>query len=302
MALGNDGRAEAGQRRYYKYMSRATGRVVLQDRTLRWSTPATLNDPFDNQFDLHIRIDRELTSARSKAKLWGAYLGVDLPPADTAAGQLVRELCNRRPNLNRFQFESAIGTSILQGLRGLDQYVERMQGEIRPHVARHKLLCLALAGDDIPMWTYYGENHKGVVLCFRDAPGQDSPWSAGKAVRYQQEMPTLLNEEELSDVICGRTHIDPFAVMEKIVFTKSLAWAHEREWRIFSGIGRSPEAPFEDIPFGVAELEAAILGCLMPADDRRAFSELVRNQFPNAELREATRHDRNFELVIGPLA
>jgi hypothetical protein len=67
---------------------------------------------------------------------------------------------------------------------------------------------------------------------------------------------------------------------------------------VFSGVGRFPEAPFEDIPFGAVELQAAILGCLMPADDRREISDLLRERYPNAELREAIRHDRNFELAI----
>jgi hypothetical protein len=38
----------------FKYVSREVGKLVLANRTLRWSTPGTLNDPYDMQFDLQL--------------------------------------------------------------------------------------------------------------------------------------------------------------------------------------------------------------------------------------------------------
>src|SRR4051794_34870497 len=45
---------------FYKYMSPATAHAVLGNQTLRWSTPGTLNDPYDMQFDLKYEVDRGL--------------------------------------------------------------------------------------------------------------------------------------------------------------------------------------------------------------------------------------------------
>jgi hypothetical protein len=72
----------------YKYMSRQTGRVVLANRTLRWSTPRTLNDPYDVQFDLHIDVDREAVRAASLDKMWDAFYGNAPAPVGNRFGAL----------------------------------------------------------------------------------------------------------------------------------------------------------------------------------------------------------------------
>lgn len=63
---------------FFKYMTRATGRIVLKNRTLRWSTPGTLNDPYDMQFDLHIDVDREEAKKLVDANLWDAFYSDDV--------------------------------------------------------------------------------------------------------------------------------------------------------------------------------------------------------------------------------
>ena len=45
---------------FFKYMSRDAALATLQNGTLRWSTPPTLNDPFDMQFAFQLRIDKEV--------------------------------------------------------------------------------------------------------------------------------------------------------------------------------------------------------------------------------------------------
>ena len=55
---------------FFKYMSRDTGRIVLENRTLRWSTPGTLNDPYDVQFDLQFDIKRDVVKQTTLDKMW----------------------------------------------------------------------------------------------------------------------------------------------------------------------------------------------------------------------------------------
>lgn len=300
MALAQDGAVATAldDRRYYKYMSRATARIVLENRTLRWSTPEMLNDPFDNQFDLHVDINLDRARDLCVAKLWGAYVGIY--HAGGAAGEVLNRLRQAQPRLSRAVFEENILPALEGGLARLDDHARTMNEALRPARAQHKVLCLALTGTDIPMWSYYAENHRGVVLCFRSRA--DSPWEAGRAVEYLNEMPRLLDEEALSDLISGRAGMDPMVIMRKSVFTKAKAWAHEQEWRIFTGVGRTAEAPFEDILFGVDELDGVIFGCLTPQRDRDALADLVRRRYPQAQLLEAARHDRKFELVTRAMA
>jgi hypothetical protein len=74
----------------YKYMNAGTGRIVLSNGTLRWSTPATLNDPFDVQFDLGFVIDKAKAKSAALEKLWAAQYGVEPAPVGNIVGELMR--------------------------------------------------------------------------------------------------------------------------------------------------------------------------------------------------------------------
>ena len=53
---------------FYKYVTTATGRIILENGTLRWSAPAVLNDPFDMQFAFQIPQDLDAVKALATEK------------------------------------------------------------------------------------------------------------------------------------------------------------------------------------------------------------------------------------------
>jgi hypothetical protein len=54
---------------FFKYVTPDTGRKILENGTLRWSTPQLLNDPFDMQFAFQLRIDRQSVRTMAGDKL-----------------------------------------------------------------------------------------------------------------------------------------------------------------------------------------------------------------------------------------
>ena len=60
---------------FFKYMSEGTAKIVLKNRTLRWSTTSQLNDPFEMQFDLSLKADKALVKERVLEQLWALYSG-----------------------------------------------------------------------------------------------------------------------------------------------------------------------------------------------------------------------------------
>jgi hypothetical protein len=70
----------------FNYVSREVGRAVLTNRTLRWSTPGTLNDPYDMQFDLRVDIDKEAVKTPALGKLWEGHYGKQPAPAGNRLG------------------------------------------------------------------------------------------------------------------------------------------------------------------------------------------------------------------------
>jgi hypothetical protein len=286
---------------FFKYVSRHVGRTILENRTLRWSTPGTLNDPYDAQFDLHIEVDREEVRRKALQKLWDAHYGPEPAPVGNALGVLIRLFRGRFPRLTREEFNREFGEAIDQGLARMEQALPTFQREIRAEISRSKILCLTEAPGSIPMWSYYAEQHQGLLLKFRSIAELDSPWVTARPIRYHADMPRLLDADFLADLTSGRARLEPSTISDRLIYTKSVEWAHEREWRIYSGTGRNAEALYEDLPFHPLELEAVIFGCRMPNEDRIGFSNLTRQRYPHAELYQMTQSARNFQLELAPI-
>ena len=90
---------------FYKYVTASTGLAILQNRTLRWGSPPTLNDPFDMQFDLQLRVDREAVRRRAADKQWDHLNGRLLDRPLNRLGRLIRTGAARYRNREHFDEE-----------------------------------------------------------------------------------------------------------------------------------------------------------------------------------------------------
>jgi hypothetical protein len=276
-----DARAPAS---LYKYVSRHVGELILKNRTLRWSTPGTLNDPYDMQFDLRLDLDKEAVKATALGKLWAAFYSSEPVQAGNRFGAAIKLLRGQFPPLNKEEFNQHFGKAIDENLAGMDAALPDLQKDLRAHLATCKILCLTGAPDKLLMWYRYAEQGSGMVLRFKDAPGVDSPWSGARRIKYYANMPLLVDNDYLADMLSGRASMDAQSILHHMVYSKSLEWAYEREWRIFTGQGRDPEAKFENVQFNAQELDAVIFGHRMSDVDRNAIAEITRRQYPHAQL------------------
>lgn len=282
---------------FFKYMGTKTGRVVIESQSLRWSTPGRLNDPYDIQFDLKFEFNREAVKVSTLNKLWEAYSGKPVPVGNEL-GLLMMYFRQRCPGWTREKFEGGMSAAIDEGFNRAEASLPRVSTETRALMAKSKVLCLTTTPDNSLMWTHYAEAHKGVVLRFRNIPELDSPYVMAKPVQYVQEMPVLMNEDFISDMMSGRVSLSPPSILDRMVYTKSSEWAYENEWRIYSGAGRNPDAPYEDCPFGARELDAIIFGCRTLEKEVIELTAMMRERYPHAEILQAQMNPKAFRLEI----
>jgi hypothetical protein len=188
----------------YKYMTSATGLAVLQNGTLRWSTPSTLNDPYDVQFDLRLELDQSKVRRLALPKLWAAYYDPAPPQSGSDWGELIRQLRGIIPPMSPERFEAEYGEAITEGLIRGERALPEVSQTIREIISNTKLLCLTEAPTNALMWSHYADGHQGIALQFNEVCGLDSPWKMARPVRYVEEMPRLLDEEFLADMFSGR--------------------------------------------------------------------------------------------------
>lgn len=208
---------------------------IFTNAEIYYSTPKDFNDPFDCNLKLHVT---DSTDAE-----WEEYC-VQL--ADTSPENKTNLLKAKKLKLWRTHPE--------QFLSLCDNYRRKIYHESSMH-------CFSKRKDSIPMFSYYADEHRGIVAEFTFAdcevpcgfslrdPGNPHKLYGGKIVIgdaiYPPTFPELnyhrLNKREMID---------------SLIFTKYNEWAHEDEFRIFrDGI------PAALVQFDRKILTRVIFGC-----------------------------------------
>jgi hypothetical protein len=282
----------------FKYMPLQTAEIVLSNRTLRWTTPERLNDPHDMRFSFKSNVNKTVVKSSALEKMWETYSGQFADDIDNVLHRGLIDLKIRRPRVSREEFFNEFDAPIEESIDKHARILAELSTKLRDFVSDSKILCLTEDNSSTRMWSHYADDHKGITLGFRSIPGLDSPYQIAKRVTYHETTPDIFEAEQFADVLSGRSKLDTEEILTKYVYCKSTEWSYEREWRIFSGSGRNPDWPFEDIPFHQAELSEITFGCKMKIEDQVSVVALAKRQYPKARLSRVVMTDGSFDLSV----
>jgi Protein of unknown function (DUF2971) len=258
---------------FFKYVCSEVGGIIIKNGTLRWSTPALLNDVFDMQFDFQLRLERQ------------------------AAVNAFWKLKN--VSYEEFSGDQEISDAIEASVNQLKACIAERSKQILNQFTNDKILCLSDIPDSLLMWSHYARNHSGMVLRFTDQT-TGNPLLRARRVQYLDRMPSLFDEDTLSRMLAGGKGLDARRIMDEVIYTKSSHWAYEREWRVYAGIGRSSNL-YEDVPFNARELDGVIFGVRTPEDKKGALVELLKVRYPHVELLQAKVSSEVFGITVDRL-
>jgi hypothetical protein len=283
------------RKHFYKYMTADTAKTVLQNGTLRWSSPCLFNDPFDVQFDLHIEYDRDKVAEKVMRIILDGYSGRVPIVAGNALGELLTIMRERMPGkISDAELRKTLTPGIFEGMKSQDARLPQTHEEIRAVIKNFKLLCFSEVFDNILMWAHYSQNHTGVVLELSCIEKLDSAWGAARPVKYMDTMPLLVDEERLVKLMSGEGKIGEVEILDNSIFVKAADWAYEREWRIAGG--RDQTKKTEDLPFCAEEITAVYLGCRISDLKAAEIRDIVEKNYPHASLHAARKSARRFAL------
>lgn len=214
---------------FYKYMTAKTAKTVLANGTLRWALPKLFNDPFDVQFDLQVKYDRDRVVERALNNIIDLYMGRRHVISGNKLGEGVKRLRNDMPGLKEVDLREKFRRSMYEALEGAERNMPKTHADLRAVLGELKLLCLSEVHDNLFMWAHYGENHTGTVLEFSCIDRLDSAWGAAKPVRYRENMPVLADEGKLVMLLSCEGSIAAPELFEEAVFVKAIDWQYERE-------------------------------------------------------------------------
>lgn len=149
---------------------------------------------------------------------------------------------------------------------------------LRDVLAVTGVVSLAERADDMLMWGYYADSHRGYCLEFST---DKEPFLLANRVKYAEERPVF----RLFDT-------DRTGLMERLLLQKASFWQHEREWRIarMQGVG-----PME---FAPECLTAIILGANISRDEESTLRQMASGQKHPIAIKRASLDERTFKLTI----
>jgi len=284
---------------FFKYYTAEVAKIVLATSRIRWSSPLRFNDPFDCYFSMGPKFD----VAASKEKLCERFLNVVYQKEEPAFVPGHRFV----PQLKAFRRIAALKKRAeVRGLfleawpemvRGIEQISEAERLKWQNEMADYRLFCACEINDNLLLWSHYTASHTGVAFQFERLEEIDAPLLAAFPVRYTDEAPGFVTEEEWINGMLGLRPIDQDDdAWERLVTTKARVWEHEKEWRVVSKRRAYENEGYEDCKFTPREISKAFLGCRMRESDKSDILGLLSGQFAHVEVYQAKQNSMMFRL------
>lgn len=282
---------------FFKYVNASTARIILTNHTLRWSAASRFNDPFDLQFDMHVRYDREKLVGEALNELWAIYSGQKEITPRNKIGFGLLQLKQKTPNLPKSNFIDSWKKGLTESLDVQEKTLPELHAKLREGFKTAHVLCLSETPTNILMWSHYAENHTGVVLRFSDM-GHGSFLNAARPVDYRANMPLLFDHADMLAFLTGQLAINYQQVFNESVFVKAIDWQYEKEWRVIDHGGGPAE--FHDSPVDPSRLTGLYLGCRI-ADEDRDIVDLAKAINPNVQIYEGGKSGTTFSIEFAEL-
>jgi len=273
---------------FFKYMSAPTAAVVMERRTLRWSSPLLFNDPFDVPRELSFGIRPEDIVRALSRRISNL---IEQPPEDTSRLEpkvrLIVETVKKGISADSKAQLLADLSNSAETLRPTGQSMEECRQMWRDLLPQFRILCLTESPSHAAMWYHYADQYRGVVLELRCDDELDSAWRIAKPVTYPTSMPAVYTADGWAEIL---TTIKNLALEELLVvatYTKAPDWSYEKEWRITS-FSRPPESGlFTDYRLNPQELAGIYLGPNISTPDRERILALAA-QYPAVAIQQVS--------------
>lgn len=300
---------------FCKYVTAETALLILQNRTLKYSSPAIFNDPFDIQ----TRVDFDFgISEFMEAFIDELYrlVHAEKEPVGDDNNTLFRDIKamwhiaqRSSRKMPKEVFKQETRTLVEDTIKLSEQYIEDINYWWKQFVRASRVFCVAEEHENLLMWAHYAEEHTGAVIKFRCLPELDTPLCAAKKVDYVKKPPVIAKLDEYIQYI---TRHDPDTLNQDSLFydlilSKTKNWEYEKEWRVFIPPVNmeNPTIPKDDngneilfdlMSFYPQEIHAIYLGCKMNNDNRQKIVKCLTGDFGHVKKYNCFRSEKEYKL------
>ncbi len=281
----------------YKYLDVQGAKLTLGNGTFKHAKPSDFNDVED--FTIQ-SIFPEATEA-ALTKLSNGFTDVilqhlnDQPTCSSPMREQIAHIQHvyrtnpKAAEIAKAELSKEGGKSIYD----VEYMREKSQAfikEINEFMQDNRVLCVTVHRDSEKMWSSYAENHKGIMLRIEPNVARDSKFQLFRPVEYRDKRPPLY--DDTLDFIAGSLFGDHEAqirvIIEKIIYTKTLHWQHEAEYRLVIPL-RKGEPPWNVLKYDPEEITELYLGLAMTREDKEDIVSKAKALNPEIKIFQAGR-------------
>lgn len=289
-----------GARSFYKYATPEAAIAILTNKTVRYSSPLTYNDPFDVQTGLHLEFDLDQLHGKLINFIEKFASDHEAPTMDknNPWGELAL-IARRKYATHGFdkQLWHDMTASIFNEIMLPIIQETRLQYQQYWHntLPTMRVFCVSEERDNLLMWAHYSRDHTGVVFEFLSLPEEDNVLSIAQQVKYVSSPPPFFTEQEWIDNFFITGEFDDGSLHRRYVLHKFEAWGYEKEWRVWYPDG-PPDSLHDLIPIRDSELPRMFIGCRASAEFTEQAVGLARTAFPKTQIFKASRRTDSYCL------
>ncbi|ELB2899495.1 DUF2971 domain-containing protein [Vibrio alginolyticus] len=261
---------------YYKYMNQNTLRLLLKNKSIKFTDPLKFNDPMDSTVP-ELKLDTK--------RLKGAMINVvakDFPEFSGYHSELNNHLSvDERNWKNEFK---EISNELLSGWSDI--------------ISKFRILSLTTKPDNLLMWSHYADEHRGVVVKFKQNPSFGSPKKVNYKVGHQSLnnafnfMASMVVKMEAKGGFTD-IHLDKFSdatleIMQRYFFMKMSEWSYENEYRIVYHESNAKvikiNSNLDVVEVNESDIESIIIGSSVSPLRAKRLAKLIKGRLSNTNV------------------
>lgn len=283
---------------FYKYTDFNGLKLILENSSLKWSSPIIFNDPFDHQLRFKYIFEPELAiRAFEEACKRLVYDDSIILVKPTIWSKIATVTKQFRDKFDERAFITHMRPGIEESVSRFPQLIKQVNELILSNLINSRMLCVSEHFDNLLMWSHYADQHRGGVLRIDCIDEVDNALLVAEKVVYQEAFLEFPDIDTFIRHQTGESELDIPAMMAKMAYIKHVGWQHEAEWRVFYPfIHEVTEKKFSIWPENRKVFAVLYLGCMMPESEQNILLTMVENLMPHMTVYKAKMMEDHFGL------
>jgi hypothetical protein len=280
----------------YKYLDVQGAKLTLENRRFKHSKPSDFNDTEDLTIQSIFPEDVEAALTRLAQGFTDVIIkNLDKSPTCSAGLKekvaLIQHIYRQNPKAADAIREIKKNDTACT-VFDVEHMRARSQGhvkEINDFMQGYRVLCVSTDNRSDSMWWSYAQQHQGIALRIEPSIEKDSKFQLFRPVVYRASRPPLYDDtlDFLEGCLFGDQDLRRRAMLEKIVYAKTLQWQQESEYRLVIPVREGED--WNTLPYHPEEITELYLGLAMTSRNKNEIVLKAKEINPSISVFQAYR-------------